>query len=99
MPLLWAAAGGASRRGIYVVVPSASEYDPVVHLSHGDERAENTPSPHLEIRFKTDPLRKGVFIHLGRGSCKKDNSSEEIWSCRRSFSVPALSRADAAGLI
>ena len=49
--------------------------------------------------IKTDPLRKGVFIHLGRGSCKKDNSSEEIRSCRSSFSVPALSRADAAGLI
>ena len=61
MPPLWAAAGGASRRGIYVVVPLASEYDPVVHLSHGDVRAENTPSPHyLEIRLnasKTDQLR------------------------------------------
>ena len=31
--------------------------------------------------------------------CMKDNSSEEIWSCTRFFSVQAPSRADAAGLI
>ena len=56
-----------------VVVPSASNYDPAVHLSHGDVRAENTASPrYLEIRIKaskTDPFRKGVSIYVGRGSC------------------------------
>ena len=56
-----------------VVVPSAAYYDPAVHLSHGDVRAENTASPqYLEIRIKaskTDPFRKGVSIYVGRGSC------------------------------
>ena len=56
-----------------VVVPLASNYDPTVHLSHEDVRAENTASPqYLEIRIKaskTDPFRKGVSIYVGRGSC------------------------------
>ena len=74
--MLWAAACmcffGFLRAG-EVVVPSASNYDPAVHLSHGDVRAENTASPqYLEIRIKaskTDPFRKGVSIYVGRGSC------------------------------
>ena len=73
--MLWAAACmcffGFLRAG-EVVVPSASDYDPAIHLSHGDVRAENTASPqYLEIRIKaskTDPFRRGVSIYLGRGS-------------------------------
>ena len=56
-----------------VVVPSASDYDPALHLSHGDVRAENTTTPqYLEIQIKaskTDPFWRGVSIYLGRGSC------------------------------
>ena len=74
--MLWAAACmclfGFLRAG-EVVVPSASDYDPAVHLSHGDVRAENTASPqYREILIKaskTDPFRRGVSIYLGRGSC------------------------------
>ena len=40
----------AEMRAGEVVVPSASDYNPAIHLSHGDVRAENTASPqYLEI--------------------------------------------------
>ena len=47
-----------------VVVPSDSQYDSSVHLSHGDVRVDDPARPQfLEVRIKaskTDPFRKGV---------------------------------------
>jgi hypothetical protein len=71
--MLWAASTmcffGFLRMG-EVVVPSESQYDAEVHLSHGDTKVDNPRSPsYLEVRIKcskTDPFRKGVSVYLGR---------------------------------
>ena len=71
--MLWAAACmcyfGFLRSG-EVVVPSASSYDPAVHMSYGDVRVNDVGNPqYLEVRIKaskTDPFRKGVTVYLGR---------------------------------
>ena len=71
--MLWAAACtcffGFLRSG-KVVVPSDSEYDPVVHLSFGDVRLDNTTDPQfLEVTIKVSkmgPFRQGVQVYLGR---------------------------------
>ena len=51
-----------------VVVPSENTYDPEVHLSVGDVRADNTVKPlFLEVWIKAskiDIFQKGVSIYL-----------------------------------
>ena len=51
-------------------VPSPYKYDPNVHLSLSDVTLDNTYPPEvvrLHIKqSKTDPFRKGTYIHLGR---------------------------------
>ena len=51
-------------------VPSPCKYDPDVHLSLSDVTLDNTHPPEvvrLHIKqSKTDPFRKGTYIHLGR---------------------------------
>lgn len=70
--MLWAAATlcffGFLRSG-EVVVPSDGGYDPAVHLSFGDVKADHsTPPQFLEVTLKaskTDPFRRGVTVIIG----------------------------------
>ena len=70
--MLWAAACmcffGFLRSG-EIVVPSATTYNPAVHLSYGDVKADNIATPqYIEVTIKaskTDPFRKGVTVYLG----------------------------------
>ena len=71
--MLWAAVCtcffGFLRSG-KIVVLSDSEYDPATHLSYGEVRLDNAINPQfLEVTIKaskTNPLRRGVQIYLGR---------------------------------
>ena len=51
-------------------MPSASQYDPTIHLSDGDVRVNDTVRPEfLEVHIKaskTDPFRQGVRVYLGK---------------------------------
>ena len=53
-----------------IVVPSAREFDPGVHLSFGDVTLDNLEDPQVvQINIKaskTDPFRKGISVFLGR---------------------------------
>ena len=70
--MLWAAAYmcffGFLQSG-EIVVPSATTYNPAVHLSYGDLKADNIATPqYIEVIIKaskTDPFRKGVTVYLG----------------------------------
>ena len=70
--MLWAAACmcffGFLRSG-EIVVPSATTYNPAVHLSYGNVKADNIATPqYIEVvikALKTDPFRKGVTVYLG----------------------------------
>ena len=52
-----------------VVVPSDTEFNPMVHLTYQDIQAESTPQPKwIRVRIKaskTDPFRVGVTIYVG----------------------------------
>ena len=52
------------------MVPSATSYDPAVHLSFGDVTLDCTDAPTMaQITIKaskTDPFRKGISIYVGR---------------------------------
>ena len=71
--MLWAAACmcffGFLRSG-EIVVPSAREFDPEVHLAQGDVLVSDPANPsYIEVRIKaskTDPFRLGVSVYLGR---------------------------------
>ena len=71
--MLWAACTtcffGFLRSG-EIVTPSQKEYDPGVHLSYGDVTVDNPADSHVvQVNIKaskTDPIRKGVSIFLGR---------------------------------
>ncbi len=71
--MLWAAAitcyFGFFRAG-EITIPSASSYDPAIHLSWGDVAINSIQAParvrvHLK-RSKCDQLREGVDVFLGR---------------------------------
>ena len=70
--MLWAAACmcffGFLRMG-EVVVPSTAAYDPDMHLSEADVKANSRSKPsYIEVRIKaskTDVFRKGVTVYLG----------------------------------
>ena len=53
-----------------IVVPSAKEFDPGVHLSFGDVSPDNPEDPQVvQINIKasnTDPFRKGISVFLRR---------------------------------
>lgn len=71
--LIWAASTlcffGFMRAG-ELTAPSASHYDPVVHLCIADIAVDDRDSPsmlHVSIKqSKTDPFRKGVCLAIGR---------------------------------
>ena len=71
--MLWAAycmaLFGFLRAG-EITVPSLKEYDPDGHLSAGDVALDSQTDP-TEVRVhikesKTDPIRKGEYVYLGR---------------------------------
>ena len=67
--MLWAAACmcffGFLRSG-EVVVPSASSFDPAIHLSDGDVLVDRRDQLEVHIKAsKTDVVRKGVTVILG----------------------------------
>ena len=51
------------------IVPSDGAYDPSVHLSYGDVRADSLVNPtYITVAIKAskmDPFRKGVTVHIG----------------------------------
>ncbi len=71
--MLWAAATmcffGFLRAG-KVVIPGDHEFDPAIHLAHGDVTVDNVQDPKFIVvvvkASKTDPYRKGVRVYLGR---------------------------------
>ena len=71
--MLWAAATmcffGFLRAG-EVVIPGDCEFDPAIHLAHGDVTVDNVQDPKFIVvvvkASKTDPYRKGVRVYLGR---------------------------------
>lgn len=70
--MLWAASClcffGFLRMG-EAVVPSDTEFNPMVHLTYQDVQAESTSQPKwIRVRIKaskTDPFRVGVTIYVG----------------------------------
>lgn len=75
--MLWAASllclFGFLRSG-KVMIPTASAYDPSVHLNLADITVNNLLSPTIiqdGIKAsKTDPFRHGVSIHIGQTGCQ-----------------------------
>ena len=72
--MLWAAVSMCSFGFLQsgeVVVPSDTQFDPVVHLSYGDVKVDCTNRPRvLEVRIKVskmDPFCAGVLVFLGLG--------------------------------
>ena len=74
--MLWAAVVicffGFFRSG-EITVPSVSSFDPSSHLAWGDMSLDNVLEPttlkiHLK-RSKTDQLKKGVDVYIGRTGC------------------------------
>ena len=71
--MLWAACTtcffGFLRSG-QIVVPSAKEFKPGVHLSFGDVTLDNPEDPQVvQINMKaskTDPFQKGITVFLGK---------------------------------
>lgn len=59
-------------RSAEFTVPSLSAFSPSVHLGVEDLAVDSSSSPTcLRVRIKaskTDPFRKGCFIHIGRGN-------------------------------
>ena len=58
-------------RSAQFTVPNLASFLPSVHLGHADVAVDSMSSPScLRLRIKaskTDPFRKGCFLHIGRG--------------------------------
>ena len=59
-------------RSAEVAIPNLASYLPSIHLGVADTAVDSASSPScLRIRIKaskTDPFRKGCFVHIGRGT-------------------------------
>jgi len=58
-------------RAAEFTVPSLASFSPLIHLGVKDISVDSASDPstmHVKIKAsKTDPFRKGCFIHIGRG--------------------------------
>jgi len=73
--MFWAACCLASfgfLRSAEFTVPNLASYSPSIHLGVADTSVDSASSPsclHVRIKAsKTDPFRKGCFVHIGRGT-------------------------------
>ena len=71
--MLWAAVVICFFHSGEITVPSASSFDPSTHLAWGDVSLDDVLAPTtLKIplkKSKTDQLKKGVDVYIGKTNC------------------------------